>query len=216
MHKSIFMTTIALVAFAAVPAIASASPVLTEGGVALKPTAESGGKILATNSGNIVLTTSIGNVTCTKSTLTGSLLKNSGSHIEGTAEKATFTNNAGGDCSSTFPFNPTFEVVPENLHWCITSATAGAWSIRGGGCNEAGKNLRFTLKSSAGYFCTFERATVTGTYVTGVSPATLKVGSSQTFGRTAGADGVCPPSGTLDGGWNLYTDNAEETPLLIS
>jgi hypothetical protein len=217
MHKKILAAVVALVAFAAVPAIATASPILTENGTVVS------GKILATQSGSIVLTTSFGNVTCTKSTLTGTVLKNgpagTGTHIEGTLEKATFTNETGGACSSTFPFNPSFTVDPENLHWCITGGgtlAADTFSIRGGGCTEAAKNLKFTLTSALGN-CTYERATVTGSFVTNVTPVTLKVGASQTFTRTAGSESLCPATGTLDGGWNLYTDNLPtETPLTIS
>jgi hypothetical protein len=217
MYKTTVATSIALVAFAATTAVASASPVMTEFGVVVKPTAEGGGKILGTNSGNIIFTTTSGNLACTKSTLTLSLLKDTGTHVEGTIESVSLTGEGTeGRCKSTFPFNPEFRVDLENLHWCITTATVGTWSIRGGGCNEAAKNVRFTFTSSTGN-CTYERSNLTGTYVAGVSPATLRLGAGQTFTRVAGSTGFCTEVLTLDGGWNLYTDNLPtETPLVIS
>ena len=93
---------------------------------------------------------------------------------------------------------------------------ADTFSIRGGACTEGAKNLKFTMTSALGN-CTYERATLTGPFVTNISPATLKIGSSQAFTRTAGDGGFCPASLTLGGGWYLYTDNLPtETPLVIS
>jgi hypothetical protein len=216
MTRKLIATCVALTAFAALavmPAMASASPVLTEGKEIVKPPA----KILATQSGNILLTTSSGTVTCTKSKLTGTLITNTGTHIEGTLETATFTGEGTEErCKSTFPFSPQFKVTPENLHWCITAGgalPADTWTIRGGACTEAAKNLRFTLDSSFGN-CTYELPSVTGTFETNKTPVTLKVGANQTFNRVAGS--ICPEKGTLSGGWTLETDVSPFTGLSIS
>jgi hypothetical protein len=210
MYKRILATVIGLLAFAAVPAMASASPVLTENGVPVS----TGAKILATNSGNITLTSSIGTVTCTKSQMTGTVKTNSGSTIQGQIETASFTGSASENrCSSTFPFNPTFKVTPENLPWCIHTGGGDAFTVSGGACGGTAKNLRFTLSSVLGN-CTYERAAVAGTYVTNETPVTLKVGSGQTFTRVSGS--ICPETGTLAGGWTLETDVSPFTGLSIS
>lgn len=213
MHRKLFATCVSLAVFAAlavVPALASASPVLTEG----TTTVPVGAKILATNSGNLLFTTSSGTVTCTKSKMTGTVLKNNGTEIEGTIETASFTGEGTEErCKSTFIFNPQFKVTPENLPWCIRSGAKDTFSVEAGDCKEA-KNLRFTLDSSVGN-CTYERASVTGTFETNVTPVTLKVGASQTFTRVAGGS-ICPATGTLSGGWTLETDVSPFTGLSIS
>jgi hypothetical protein len=202
MHRKITATCLALVAFAAmavVPALASASPVLTEGGTAVA----TGKLITATQDTNITLATSIGHVTCQKSTLTGTLTENSGTSIAGEITAASFTGTAANNhCSSTLPFNPTFTVDVGNLPYCLTSTASDAWSIRGGKCSEGAKNLTFTLTGI--FTCKYERASVTGTYTTGTG--TLSIGASQSFTGEAGNGGLCPGSGTLSGSWNLYTD----------
>jgi hypothetical protein len=210
MLKKTIAACVAVVAFAVVPAMASASPVLTESGSPVPV----GAKILATQSGNILLTTTAGTVTCTKSTMTGVVKTNSGTKIQGEIETATFTGAAAeARCESTFLFNPTFKVTAENLPWCIESSGGDAFTVRGGKCAEAAKNLKFTLSSVLGN-CTYERASVTGTYETNKTPVTLKVGAAQTFTRVAGT--ICPASGTLSGGWNLETDVSPFTGLSIS
>lgn len=215
MHRKLLATCVSLAAFTAlavVPAMASASPVLTENGVAVKEKE----KILATQSGNILLTTSSGTVTCTKSTMTGTVKTNSGSLIQGEISTASFKGEGTEErCKSTFIFSPQFKVTPENLPWCIESSGKDEFTVRGGACGmEKPPNLKFTLSSSLGN-CTYERATVTGTYATNVTPVTLKVGSSQTFTKVAGAS-FCPETGTLSGGWTLETDVSPFTGLTIS
>jgi hypothetical protein len=88
------------------------------------------------------------------------------------------------------------------------------FTVAGGACGGTAINLKFTLTSAIGN-CTYERATVTGTYVTNVTPVTLTVGAGQTFTKTAGSS-ICPASGTLDGAWTLETDTSPFTGLSIS
>src|SRR5215204_4073682 len=77
---------LAVLAAAFAPA-AVASPVLTEGGVALNP----GAAISATNVGNLIRTSTFGNFICTGSTLRMNVLANTGTTIEAEVESATFT-----------------------------------------------------------------------------------------------------------------------------
>jgi hypothetical protein len=212
MYKRILATVIGLLAFAAVPAMASASPVLKEG----TTTVPVGSSIQGTNSGNILLTTGSGIVTCTGSTLGGTLTTNGGTSIAGDINSASFTGTgSGGTCTSTFFGNPTFSVTPEHLPWCITSTTLGSFTVRGGGCSAKEEELRFTLTNALVGECTYERPKVIGTYVANVTPVKLTVGSGQTFTRVAGG-GLCPSTGTLSGGWTLETGVSPFTGLQIS
>jgi hypothetical protein len=202
---------VALAAFMAVPAIASASPVLTESGSAVA----TGQKILATNSGNILLTTSSGTVTCTKSQMTGTLVTNSGSNIEGTIESGSWKGEGTEErCKSTFLFSPQFKVTPEGFHWCITSSTVGSATVRGGACNAGAANLSFTLDSSFGN-CKYSRASVAATYSTGVTPVKLTIAAGQTFTLVEGGE-ICPGTGTLSGAYTLETDVSPFTGLSVS
>lgn len=190
MHKKILAACAVIAAFAAMPAVASASPELqTSGGV--KSTV--GETISATDTGNIVFTSNLGSVTCSESTLHGQVVANSGKLIEGTIESASFTGNGGGTCSS---WTGGVTVTPENLHWCIKSSSNGKFSLRGGGCNEAERNLAFTLHFSFGS-CKFERSGgVAGTYGMNVSPVILTLTGEPEFTRVSGGFG-CPSSGKL-------------------
>jgi hypothetical protein len=194
MHKKILAICAALVALAVVPAMASASPVLQEGGT----TVATGSTITATNSGNTVLTSNLGSVTCTNSDMHGKVATNSGKLIEGTIESASFTN-----CSS---WAGSVIVTVEGLHWCINSGTLGSFTLRGGGCNEGQRALKFTLHFSFGS-CTFERtSSVGGTYKAGETPAKLTLTGEPEFVRTVGGFG-CPSFGKLHAAYNLTTTN---------
>src|ERR1700750_2162468 len=173
---------------AALPATAAASPQLFEGANPVAPTS----KILATNSGNVTFTGTNskgeddGTVTCSKAQMTGEVIANKGTLIEVQVETASFTGTeAEGKCASTIPGTGPLKVTAENLPWCLTSSVLEAFSIRGGSCAAGASNIRATLVGSFGLTCTYERATVAGSYVKGVNPAKLTV-VSQTFNLIKG------------------------------
>jgi hypothetical protein len=203
MHKKILAICAALVAFVAMPAVASASPELVENGARVA----TGTKITAKNSGNVRLTTSIGTLTCTEAHMGGTLVTNSGKLVEGTIESASFTGPGGGKCEGS-GFLSSYTVTAEGLHWCVktTSTVADTFAIRGGGCNEATRPITFTLHGEV-ISCKYSRSEVTGTYNTKTDPLTLTTGASQTFAGDAGNSGFCPSSGTLDAAFNLTTTN---------
>lgn len=217
MNKKLIATCMSLVAFAAmavVPALASASPILTETTNVVVPV---GAKVTGTQSGNILFTPSSGGViSCTKAVLTGTVRENSGTSIKGDIATAAFTGaGAGGSCLSTgIPFNPSFTVAVGNLPYCLTTEAGDTWTVRGGACAAAAQNIKFTLTSALTGACTYERASVSGTYETNKHPVTLKFNGGEPVNKTAGGV-LCPAQGQLDGGFNLSTDNAEETPLTI-
>src|SRR4051794_30503278 len=101
MAKKILAICAALMAFAAMPAIASAtnSPELVENGTRV----EVGKFIQATNSGNTLMTDASGNtiLSCEVATMTGSVTKNDGSNIEGNITAATFKNTGSENCSGS-------------------------------------------------------------------------------------------------------------------
>jgi hypothetical protein len=223
MAKKILAICAALVAFAAVPAMASASPELqTSGGVKVA----TGTAIKATNNGNVVFTTGSGNITCTAASMTGEVVENSGGNIKGTIKTASFTGNHDGttNCVTTIFGITMVKVTPENLHWCLTSTTLGAWAIGGGGCSEAAKALQFTLdafnsNTEAIGTCIYERTTtsgpINGTNNTGTSPLELTVTGGNVFTRTGGTLGaLCPASGTLDAKFKVQTSTGGELKVV--
>jgi hypothetical protein len=211
MRTKLFAACLAIAAFAALPSMASAAT-LTENGVDVPV----GAKVLATNSESIVLTSSIGNITCTKSTLTGDVTQNSGGVVKATITTASFTGTGtGGACTSTIIFNPQFVVDVENLHYCLeTPSGADTFTVRGGGCSEAARNTKFTLTNSVIGNCTYEKASVAGTFTTNVTPAPLKF-ENQEFTKSAGGS-ACPGSGKLKGAYTLETEESPNTGLSIS
>jgi hypothetical protein len=202
---------VALAAFMVVPALASASPVLTENGVALA----TGVKIQGTSTTSIVFDTgsSSTTVTCAKSVLTGSVIKNKENHIEGTITAASFTNATGGECSSPLgAVNVTTEIA--TVDWCITaggSLAADTFTTRAGACGAAAKPLNFTLHVTTflgTITCKYTRAAaspVQGSFTTGGADAILSF-SSQAFAPVAGNPGSCPGEGKLNGSYTLETD----------
>ncbi len=205
MHIKLVAVCLVLFCCAAIglaPGQASAEPLLEDPFGRLK-----GGSLIdATNEGNIVLSGSLGNITCQESTLTGTVDSNVGLGFLVSITKAMLAGTgANTHCTSNIIFNPTFTVdTAESLPWCLTSeGDTDNWTVRGGGCTSAAKELTFTLTGP--FTCKYKRATVTGIFNTTLSPATLKVGAGQAFTREEGG-GLCAESLTLSGAWQLYTD----------
>jgi hypothetical protein len=223
MAKKILAICAALVAFAVVPAVASASPELqTSGGAKVAV----GTPIKATNVNPVLFTTPFGNISCTHSELTGEVVENSGSSIKGTIKAASFTGNHDNTTKCvTGIFGITMvQVTPENLHWCLTSTVTPNWSIRGGGCSEAAKALKFTLdayNSSTQFIgtCIYERTVASGPlgghYNVATSPLHLTVTNGNVFARTGGTlEGLCPSSGTLDATYKVTTSTGGELKVV--
>jgi hypothetical protein len=208
MRKTQIGTCIAAFALlAALPATAAASPQLLEAGKPVAPTS----KMLATSSGNATFTGTNskgeddGTVTCTKAQMTGEVISNKGTLIEVQIETASFTGTeAEGKCASTIPGTGPLKVIAENLPWCVTSAVLESFSFRGGSCAVGASNVKATLVGSFGLTCTYERATVAGTYVKEVNPAKLSV-VSQTFNLIKGG-AACPAQGHMSVAYVLEND----------
>jgi hypothetical protein len=209
MAKKILALCAALMAFAVVPAVASAtnSPELRDssGAVAVNST------ILATNSGNTVMTDINGNtlLSCQTATLTGTVIKNDGSNIEGNITSALFKNHETSTCSgsigaTTVTPNPGTNGLP----WCIRSTSAmvtDEFQLRGNECAKASRAIRFVLDLPFGIVCTYQRsAAVVGSFTTGEGKTVLSI-SKQEFPLLEGGFG-CPSAGYLDMTFTLETD----------
>lgn len=206
MFKKLILAGMAIAAFAAfvVAPAASASPVLTEGGVAIP----AGTSIIGTSTETPTFTGAF-NVTCSKAVLTGTVTKNSGTKIEGTVPvgKATYTGTGtGGDCTSAL--GSTKVTVTSEL--CLVSEANDALSVNG--CE--GKNVAFTLEITGTGPCKYSTAAVKGNFTTNSTPATVKVTEQEA--KLAEGGFFCPASGKLDQDFDLYTDTAEEPGLTIS
>src|SRR5436305_2798324 len=93
MRKQLLLVCMAFAAFAVVPSLASAKPVITHPTGTVLAT---GTKITATNVGNSVLSNGLGTITCSTAILTGELTQNSTANgIKGTITSAKFGGTTG-------------------------------------------------------------------------------------------------------------------------
>jgi hypothetical protein len=229
--SGLIRTSIALAAVAAtfvVSAVAFASPVLTH------PTGTTlavGSSITGTGNGNALLTIpGAASVECDETTITGKLLKNTGTHIEGEISAAEFRGTPGEKtptekmhCSSsignvnvtpTMTSNGPIHNNISSLPWCITANdTKDTFTMTGGKCGSP-RPLTFAL---AGIFlCKYERASVTGKYTTHPADAVLTINEQEFVEIPGTALAACPNSGKLDVSVTLETDDAGNKPIYIS
>lgn len=87
------------------------------------------------------------------------------------------------------------------------------FTVRGGKCSEAARSLLFTLDSAIAGTCTYQKASVIGTYTTHPAAAVLTI-QNQTFTRVTGGN-FCPPEGSLDMAFTLETDEASPQDAYI-
>jgi hypothetical protein len=211
MYKKLLMACMALSAFVAlaVPAIASAGPVVTA------PTGTNlaaGSPIEAKNVGELLMTDVNGNVLteCNSATMSGTLKTNSGTTVEGNVESAAFTGHAtNGECTGSFG-NVTVTANPatNGLPWCLRATStmkADEFQLRGNSCSSAARPIRFVLHSTTVGECVYQRSgAVVGEYKTHPSAAQLTV-VKQEFTRFSGSF-LCPSAGYLDMTFNLTTN----------
>jgi hypothetical protein len=194
------------------PQLASASPLLTEAGTVVTPPEA----IRATNVGNFVFTAGATTMTCTNVKIDGSMVTNSGKLIQETIKTVEVKGPAAseGHCQSTFLGARPLKVTAENLHWCLESTGTDEFTIKGGGCKEAAKEVAFTIESTdKTVSCTYAATELLGTYKTNETPVTLSM-SKQKFTRKAGSGFTCAESGELTG--TLLLETTIGTSLTIS
>jgi hypothetical protein len=205
MNRKLMMACMAIAAFAAfvIAPAASASPVLTENGVAVAVGAEITGK----NTGNTLFTGPF-NVVCSNADLAGKVTANSGTQIKGEipAGSATFTGTGtSSDCTSALGS----AAVTVNSALCLETVK-GTDTVSVTGC---GGNVVFTLTVTGTGPCKYSTATVKGTYVTNAG-ATVNVLEQEAVKSEGGF--FCPSSGKLDMDFDLYTKNTVTPQLTIS
>jgi hypothetical protein len=205
---------IAMAAFAAlfvVPSVASAiqldAPTSTK----------AAGEIVGTNvahagtAKHTLLEGSFGSVTCDNAVVRGTLVTNGAAHVTGNIESAIFSGPTGTtECTSSLGSvtvtphgnvasgnNPSHGGV-KSLPWCIT-ASKDEFSLRGGKCSEAERNIFFTLDFKAGFSCTYSKKAVTGITTTHPAQAIATVtAAGGAFGAPVTSSSIfCPQDGVL-------------------
>jgi len=246
MSKKLITAALALVALAAfaLPASASASPELTHPTgttMAVHPagttcTAKPEGCLLGTNIGNTLLKTGSTVLSeCTTARLTGELTKNNGTTVEGNITTATFTGTGGQDpaeaanmpeCTGEILGNTTVTTngggVDENsvangTPWCMKSTVLGTFTVRGGLCSAAARNIDFVMKSTTIGSCVYTRASISGTYTTDATGDAIFTLTSEgtEFAKKEGGF-LCPASGSLEMKFTMETDTSPASQVWMS
>ena len=203
MSKKLIAACMAIALFAAfaLPAAASASPHMTQGGVGVAV----GTSITGQNTGETVFTGAF-NVRCSSADLSGTLTENSGTSIKGEIPvgNASFTGTGtGGDCTSALGSTK----VTVNSKLCLqTTKTADQLEVTG-----CGANVTFTLEITGTGPCKYSTSRVLGTFTT--SPENAKVTVSEQEATKEEGGIFCPSSGKLDMVFDL---TAGGKPVVIS
>lgn len=194
MYKKLMVACMAIASFAAfVVAPAASATVLTENGTALAV----GSSVTATNEGKTKFTGGFG-VECETAHLQGKVTANSGT-VKGEIPvgSASFTNS-GAACSSAL--GATTVNVTSKL--CLETAAGDVLKVTG-----CGANVKFDL-TAAGTVCTYETASVSGTFTTNSTPAKSVV--SEQPSKEVGGKFFCPDEGKLDMTFKLFTTGGTE------
>jgi hypothetical protein len=236
---SAYLGVLALAAFA-LPAVASAAnnPLLTHPTGTAVPVETAGvkTKILATNVTNPILTASDKSTVmleCTRSSMTGELVKNTSGSVEGNITTTTFSGTGPvreglAECTSP-SFWGNFSVdtnLGEGPPWCVRSTSTMAedeFQVRGGKCTEAAKAITFVLTITSLGTCKYKRAStspITGEYTTDTaknnnSDAILHIKDAEFSNEEGGV--TCPSLAYFDASYTLETDTtASSDPIWIS
>jgi hypothetical protein len=180
-----------LLAFVALPAMASGATLTNEEGEALE-----GGAPLQAFSNNLKLTNSNGvEILCVESYLSGEVTSNP--PAEASIESGTFTGSGGGACTTNVSGITSDFTVHLSIPFRITSLFH--WHLG----SPVKITTGLTAESETVAFCVYERATsVSGTY-TEANPTTLTIESSQTFVAVEGSSPICGMGATLTGSFSL-------------
>ncbi|HET9677820.1 MAG TPA: hypothetical protein VFP21_09985 [Solirubrobacterales bacterium] len=201
MHKKLMLACMAIASMAAfVASGASASPLLTNSGVAVPV----GTSITGKNTGNIVFTGAF-NVTCPSLDLNGTVTENNGVRIKGEIPVGAFSitgTGAGGDCTSALGSVK----VTVNSKVCLET-NKGTDNLVFTGCGGAPYTATFEITGTGP--CKYSVASVTATYLTNTG-ATVNVFEQATKKEEGGI--FCPTEGKADDDLDLYATGG--TPQL--
>ena len=226
MSRKPLIACLVIAAFAMVPSLASANPILTEPtGTALA----AGAKITATNVGTIqIRNASIGNLECATASLTRELTSNAtatGVRANFTAAKfggtgATQSGAPEPECTGSSTFIVNFTFTPEiTLPWCLeASVKSDVFLVRGGSCAEQERSIKFYLDMTGIGTCEYSRTEgAGGTLVTdgaGTNEDTVAI-TSVPWSKIGGS-GVCPSTLELTMRLSLETDDETHSQVSIS
>jgi hypothetical protein len=215
MNEKLLAICAVLFALAALPAMASASPVLTENGLAVA----TGKTVKAVNIGDVTFGSASERIECQSSELKGTVRTNSGKLIEGQVESSTFTGvGSESRCTTTWFGSPAFSVTsPQSM--CLSSSVLGSGKLLNGTCPSSG-SFTFTLHNSLLGTCRYRAVSdqVAFIYNTGSTPLHITV-TNQVFNRVDnGSGGSCnglyPASGNLNATYKVTTTDG--TNLSVS
>lgn len=225
MSKKLITACMALVAFAAfiLPATASAanSPHLTSNGVLVPK-----GTSLYGTATDTLFTTTGGStqVTCLHAKMTGTVVKNESTIVEGEVPKgnalfwgdgAVSSHNGLEECTGSFG-NAFVTVVTALCVRSDTTMAADEVQVNGGACGTGGK-AKFIIGSTTAGECEYEATgAVKGTYTTNSTPVTMTTEDNSTGSGSKLIRGgfLCPTSGALAMTFSLETTDG--TGLTVS
>jgi hypothetical protein len=228
MTRNLIAILAALMAFAAAPAVASASPeLLTSTGVQVEPETE----VTAVNVGSWRFTGSSGTIECEQVRLDGKVHTNREGKILITIQTSAWWGDDPEEqkCTSTIPDGAggtvTWKVTPEIFtthHWCLEADAKfleAEFKLTGSSCTAASEPLRFTLDATTHNglpllgSCVIERSSASGTYNKNTSPLELTLGSGMEFKLVSGGS-FCPKALTLDGKARLETTSGQQLKIV--
>jgi hypothetical protein len=218
MEKKVLTVLMVLVAVAVSAASASAAPVITHPTGTVLAT---GTLLKATNVTEMKFTSGTLNVNCPSVITKGVLTSNStAGGFAGESTSITFSGTGtSGDCTASGSFftgsvKPTPEIAG-GLPWCFKNTLNDNLEIRGGRCSEAARSIKFGLDVTGLVTCTYERASLTGTFDTHPSDAIGQINASQVWTLVSGFG--CPSSPSLDIDFTEETDlEGTSSPVYIS
>jgi hypothetical protein len=216
----------ALVAFAAMAAKASAATVTHPTGTILA----TGTKIKATNIGVMKFIAGSVEVECSAAVMTGNLTKNTstaGASTEITLESWSASGTATeGQCTSGFWGSFRFTTNNTNgVPFCLKiPAGSDEFQVRGNSCLNAARSLTFVIDTQFFGECKYERTTATGpvkgTITTdtsgGDATASVVSGTNSEFKGETGNNSSCPATTSLQFSLTFETDAAAAKPLYLS
>src|SRR4051794_2689505 len=198
------MALAVLLAPFSLPAIASASPVLTESGVNVA----AGSAVQGQNESSTEFIGGFG-VGCSYTRMVGTVTENSGTSIKltipsgGVTLKGTATSE---DCTS--PLGPVKWTINSELCFATTKT---ADQIEVTGCE--GKVVTFTLSITGSVACKYEASKVLGTFTTSPAEAKITITNQPASGEATNSF-ICPGGGELSMVSKITTTNG--TGLTIS
>jgi hypothetical protein len=223
MSKKLIAACMVIAAFAVVPSLAAAKPVLTHPtGTIIPP----GTPLLATNTTETVMTLpgELPPLKCSSAVMTGTVTADStAGGFDGEITKAEFGGTGttiSGDVrpECTGGLGPS-GVTVTSLPWCLEGTeSSDTFSLKGGKCGAATAPITFDLTVTSAFgtiTCKYIRTTkLTGTFQTHPSDAIASI-ASVVFTKHESSV-LCPEKGELDMTFTVETDSPVAEPVYIS